>query len=849
MVKETDGYGKETSYIYDTSNNLTSLVDANGNTTSYEYDVFGNLISVTDGNGNKTSYSYNASYGLMSVTTALGQSASYERDALGRISKYSDFAGNETTYTYDSCGRVLLMLDSEGLTVFSYDKGYLCKISDGENSKKYAYDSLGRVISTEDENGNVLRYSYDSYGNITKIEGVGHTVSYTYDEYGRISSSTDENGVSVVYSYDETSRVNKESYSNGIVKDYSYDTCGRVNREIYQNSKGEKLFSYEYSFGKNGELIAVKETTGTAVTNISYVYDNCGYIEKECYLQGDSSYSVVYEYDSAGNRTSKSVSISGDISSFITEELKAGTTQYEYNAVNQLVKETVGEQEVIYTYDASGNLIKKTGETDTVYSYNARNELTGAKVQKNGGTTEEAYSYDVAGVRCAKKTAYSDIEYITYSLGGVSFLWAIKENDVVKTTYQRALGLVSENVNGNSFIYAVDALENVRALIDSEENVTDTFDYDAYGVYLNKTGNTYNVYGYKCEETDELTGLIYLRARYYEPGIGRFTSEDTYGGNIGNPITLNRYAYVNNNPISYSDPNGHMATMIEALISISIRSIMDNMDMIRVNAEISAMFAVADAALDNNQEGKDYVSIAISGLVSGFAFGAIFTALGAIGEVFATVKLLTMLVSGLMIDAGFYFAGASFSEGNYLQSLLRFATSAWALHSWGKSYKPQEQEIANAAKQEIKETSQNIKNKYGSKINSTLKSILEDNRGMVDLDGFRSAKKTSYGKSIRISEKKMYQLGDHFNKHGRDMGYVSKKEYEQAARDFFEQNKDKCEIYEGIFNNSRGIQSGKAQYILRQDGKQLIISKETSQIIDFYEGTSLDAFINVERLQ
>lgn len=95
----------------------------------------------------------------------------------------------------------------------------------------------------------------------------------------------------------------------------------------------------------------------------------------------------------------------------------------------------------------------------------------------------------------------------------------------------------------------------------------------------------------------------------------------------------------------------------------------------------------------------------------------------------------------------------------------------------------------------------------------------------------------------------MYQVGDHYNKHGRDMGYVSKKEYEQAARDFFEQNKDKCEIYEGLFNNSRGIQSGKAQYILRQDGKQLIISKETGQIIDFYEGTSLDAFINVERLQ
>ena len=108
---------------------------------------------------------------------------------------------------------------------------------------------------------------------------------------------------------------------------------------------------------------------------------------------------------------------------------------------------------------------------------------------------------------------------------------------------------------------------------------------------------------------------------------------------------------------------------------------------------------------------------------------------------------------------------------------------------------------------------------------------------------------TSYGKSIEISEQKMYQVGEHFNKHGREMGYLGKKEYEQAARSFFEQNKSSCEIYEGIFNNSRGNQSGQVQYILRQDGKQLIINKESGQIIDFYNGTSLDAFINVERLQ
>ena len=116
------------------------------------------------------------------------------------------------------------------------------------------------------------------------------------------------------------------------------------------------------------------------------------------------------------------------------------------------------------------------------------------------------------------------------------------------------------------------------------------------------------------------------------------------------------------------------------------------------------------------------------------------------------------------------------------------------------------------------------------------------------LDVFRKSE-TSYGKSIDISEQKMYQQGQHYNKHGRDMGYSGKKEYEQAARDFFEQNKDTAEIYEGVWNSSRGGQSGQTQIIMRQGRKQLIINKETGQIIDFYEGTSLDGFISIERVQ
>ena len=127
--------------------------------------------------------------------------------------------------------------------------------------------------------------------------------------------------------------------------------------------------------------------------------------------------------------------------------------------------------------------------------------------------------------------------------------------------------------------------------------------------------------------------------------------------------------------------------------------------------------------------------------------------------------------------------------------------------------------------------------------------VAEATKPVEDLVDVFKKSETSYGKSIDISEQKMYQQGQHYNKHGRDMGYSGKKEYEQAARDFFEQNKDTAEIYEGVWNSSRGGQSGQTQIIMRQGRKQLIINKETGQIIDFYEGTSLDGFISIERVQ
>ena len=247
------------------------------------------------------------------------------------------------------------------------------------------------------------------------------------------------------------------------------------------------------------------------------------------------------------------------------------------------MKEQIGDRENNYSYDGNGNLIKISGSKNAEYVYNTRNQLIYSKTSESGLVNEENYEYDVEGVRKTKILGSIETEYVTYTINGLSYLWAVKENDVANKFYHRAFGIVSEKIEGSTYFYITDALGNVRGLSDTSENTTDSYRYDAYGVLLSRSGTTKNCYGYQSEEYDETTGLIYLRARYYSPVSGRFISQDSYSGEIWSPVTLNKYIYANNNPVNYNDPSGHFAlSMVGCAINLTLQSVVRNADNIHV---------------------------------------------------------------------------------------------------------------------------------------------------------------------------------------------------------------------------------------------------------------------------
>ena len=134
----------------------------------------------------------------------------------------------------------------------------------------------------------------------------------------------------------------------------------------------------------------------------------------------------------------------------------------------------------------------------------------------------------------------------------------IKITNGVLTKYVYGRGLIGEETNGEFKTYHFDSRGSTVAITDEQGNITDTFAYDTYGKVIGRTGTSDVIFQYNGRDgvITEPNGLIYMRARYYSPELRRFINADIVAGTISDSTSLNRYAYVNGNPVSFVDPFG-----------------------------------------------------------------------------------------------------------------------------------------------------------------------------------------------------------------------------------------------------------------------------------------------------
>lgn len=127
--------------------------------------------------------------------------------------------------------------------------------------------------------------------------------------------------------------------------------------------------------------------------------------------------------------------------------------------------------------------------------------------------------------------------------------------------------LISQTQGSTTSYFTQDAIGSTRALTNASGNVTESYTYSAFGELLDSTGTTTNSYRHAGQQYDALSGLYSMRARYYDPSMGRFLTQDTWAINHGDPVELNRYGYVAGNPVTMVDPSGHNA-LFESVTSL-----------------------------------------------------------------------------------------------------------------------------------------------------------------------------------------------------------------------------------------------------------------------------------------
>ena len=651
--------GKTTEYTYDLEGNLTSRKDAAGRTEQFGYDESGKLTEYTAPSGKKISYdydelnelvkksyetakgkkadddvlyAYDAAGQRVSMTDAIG-AAAYEYDALGRVTKAKDSAGQTVTYAYSESGNLQEMGYPDGSKVtYEYDlNDNLIKITDRQGAvTEYQYDALNRMVKTIRPNEIVTDVTYDALDHITKLvtscagcEEVLSTYEYTYNDQGYIISEKateslagyvyddkhdgkhedgkhdseyphgnkhdgkhDKDGTNAIrvvttertYEYDEnwqlTKCTEKEENKGTTTYSYKYDSAG--NRTAYEKvSKGETVEKYSYKYNDSNQLISKTEKTD---------------------WRPWKHVKTTYEYDEDGNLISES---SG----------KKDTKTYEYTVENHLKAVTTSNEVLMAAlYDGDGNRLftldyvedgKKSQKGQVLIPESAKTE--------NGDSPAEQLADLVP--KKNQEEYYSITQYVNdINRENTEVLMELKTDGTANAAYTYGYSRNSRDTSDGASYYLYDGRGSVSGLTSADGVTTNSYQYDPYGNTIFGTPVSINYYGYNGESTNTNTGYQYLRARYYNPVNGNFTTEDTNTGTTENPLTRNRYGYVNNNPLNYEDPTGHsLWSKIKSAASKVVNTV-KNVAKKVVNTVKSAVNWVVNAVTHPKQTIKKAVS-------------------------------------------------------------------------------------------------------------------------------------------------------------------------------------------------------------------------------------------------
>ena len=520
-----DGNGSETKYLLDEWGRITGVVKADGSTERYAYNFAGDMVSSTDGEGHTTQYEYNRMGKISAIVDPTGERETYHYDGQGRLIRRTDRNGVTVELGYNLYGAPLFKKEKDGAQGDFYEytpEGLLkCAISAGMRYA-YEYDEMGRMTRKSASGRTLLALEYDKNGNkVRQIDVTGKLTGFDYDPMGQLLRLTDDGQELAAYTYNPDGTPRAVAHGP-IRQEYAYDLDKNLTGLTVRS--GEALLSHaSYAYDGNGNRIRKQALDGTTL----YQYDALNQLQRVDY----PAYSEELFYDKAGNRARRLVG--GE------EEL------YQYDPRNRLMALTRGGVTAPFQYDNAGNLLQ---DDKARYSYDAFNRTV--KVETFDGNVQ-VNRYDAEGLRHEMEENGRLVRFIFHK--GEAVAEQEENSNVIRLI--RGSELIARSSDSESartyYHYASDEMGSTTHIVDESGNVQNRYAYDAWGKIEVKEEAVPNRFTYYGQQIDPITQQYYLRARFYNPVIGRFTQEDTYRGD-----GLNLYAYCHSNPIYYTDPSG-----------------------------------------------------------------------------------------------------------------------------------------------------------------------------------------------------------------------------------------------------------------------------------------------------
>jgi len=551
-VADTQGNTVSYTYAYDTSGNLTTTTtDALGNVTTVINDRRGRKTSMADPDMGAWAYFYDALGQLIRQTDAKNQTSIMVYDVVGRVTNRTE-PDLVSTWTYDSC--------TKGI-------GKLCQASATNSySRTYTYDSLGRpfTLAASIDTSYTVTTTYDSAGRPNTVTyPTGFAVQKIYNPYGYLwkVQRADAGGSTVFWTVnaeDASGRVTSEFLANGLTQTRGYDAMDRLTSVVASGTAGT-VHNFGYTYDTIGNVLTRADNVD-AITE-SFAFDN---LNRLLAASGPGLVTRSFNYDALGNMTYKS-----DVGTYTYPTPGAGSVR------PHAVSSVSGTVNSSYAYDPNGNLLSGSGRTVTPTSFNMPATIVGS-----AATYTYTYNPEHERVKLVATLSTGTHTIVYLHPGGAGSLFYEKEihlDGTVENKHYVQAGSILVGVYVTKSAYASgdgpqmryyhrDSLGSIMAITNDSAAVIERLAYEAFGHrrYTNGTADSScSIFGITTERgftahehLDELC-LIHMNGRVYDPTLARFMTPDPFIQSPDNLQSYNRYSYVVNNPLGYTDPTGY----------------------------------------------------------------------------------------------------------------------------------------------------------------------------------------------------------------------------------------------------------------------------------------------------